>query len=165
MPAFTVVLAFLKGGLGWLWEFFSSHIGQLVLVGMVAWFWAGHRANVRCEARFDAERAAAVAAANAEAARQADAAREIAEAATARLEEEQAIESDMLAQIEAYDKEETKADANSNLRAPRAHEDGKPACSPVVVRPCRVDDVFVERMRRLDATAHRRAPRPARGAR
>lgn len=151
MPALTVVLAFIKGGLGWLWEFFSSHFGQLVLVGLVAWFWAGHRARVACDERFEIARAEAVAAANAETARQAEAARDIAAAATARVEEEQALEKELRAQIDAFDKEEV-------------NEPTKPTCSPAVIRPCRVDDRFADSVRRLDAAA-RRAPKPARGAR
>ncbi len=158
MPALAVILAFVKGGLGWLWEFFSSHIGQLVLVGLVCWFWSAHRTNVKWEARVEADRQAAVAAAKAEETRQADAAREIAEAATDRLAEEQALVRDLQAQIEAFDKEETIADE-------KPIPSGKPSCTPAVVRPCRVDDAFFRRLQQLDAAAHRRAPGPAHRAR
>lgn len=157
MPALTVILAFVKGGLGWLWEFFSSHIGQLVLVGLVCWFWSGHRANVYWKERIAADRAAAVAAAQAEAVRQADAARDIAAAATSRLAEEQALIKDMQAQIDAFDKEESTPNEPQIIR-------DKPTCSQVVVRPCRVDDAFAARVRRLDAAGHR-APGAARKAR
>lgn len=154
MPAIPVVLAFLKGGLGWLWDFLSSHFGQLVAVALVAWFWSAHRANERCATRITEDQAAAVAAAQAETVRQADAAREIAAAATDRLVEEQALAADLRVQIEALDKEE-EADAPPP----------KPSCTPAVVRPCRVDDRFADRLRRLDAAAARRPARAAPGAR
>lgn len=150
------ILAFLRGGLGWLWEFFSTHIGQLVLVGLVCWFWSAHRVNLKWEAQIESDRQTALAAAKAEQDRQAAAAREIAEAATDRLAEEQALVRDLREQIEAFDKEETAADEKPLPR--------KPSCSPAVVRPCRVDDAFARRVQQLDATAHRHAPVPSRRA-
>lgn len=151
MP-FAVIIAAMKGGMGWLWDFLSSHFGQLVAVALVAWVWSAHRANVACDARIAAEQSAALAAAQEEATRQAQAAVEIAQAATERLVEEQALERDLQAQIDAFDKEET-ADAPPSK--------DKPPCTPAVIRPCRVDDAFADRVRRLDATAGRRPSKPA----
>ncbi len=153
MPALPVILAFVKGGLGWLWEFFSSHIGQLVLVGLVCWFWSAHRSNVYWETKIEQDRQAAIAAAEAEQVRQAEAAREIAAAAADRFAKEQALVRDLQAQIDAFDKEET---ANEADRLPPRD---KPTCTPAVVRPCRVDGDFARRLQHLDATADRHARR------
>lgn len=146
MPVLITIAAFLKGGLGWLWEFLSSHFGQLVAVFLVAWFWNGHRVNAQWEARVAEEKAAAASAYRAEVARQESAAREIAAAATTRLVEEQALAASLKAEIAALDKEET-ADAPP-----------LPNCSPAVIRPCRVDGAFAKRVQHFDAIARKAAP-------
>lgn len=152
MPAIPVILAFLKGGLGWLWDFLSSHVGQLVLVGVVAWFWSAHRANEACKADADAFRASLQAARDAEIARQEQAATEIAAAATERYGEELSLTADLRRRLE----DARKAEAHETVRI----VNGKPQV--IVSRRCSIDDAFIARVKDMDAVARRGRVRPHR---
>ena len=151
MPALLLPL------LGGLWRavvaLMGSPVGWCLAAFIAGWILGGNRVRGQWAEETAAEKAAYAR----EVARQEDAAREIAGEATKRLVEEQALARDLQAQIEDFDKEEKAADAKPQPRP-------LPTCSPVVIRPCRVDDAFANSVRRLDAAADR-ARTPARRAR
>ena len=148
MPAFLLPL------LGGAWRavvaLMASPVGWCLGAFIAGWMISGHRVR----AQWAEETAAEKAAYQREVARQEAAAKEIAGEATKRLVEEQILARDLQAQIEAFDKEETAADAKPPL----------PSCTPAVIRPCRVDDAFANSVRQFDAAAAR-ARAPARKAR
>jgi hypothetical protein len=148
MPAFLLPL------LGGLWRavvaLAASPVGWCLAAFVAGWMLSGHRVR----AQWAEETAAEKAAYQREVARQERAATEIAAEATKRLADEQTLARDLQAQIEAFDKEETAADAKPPL----------PSCTPAVIRSCRVDDAFANSVRQLDATAAR-SRAPARKAR
>lgn len=149
MPAFLLPL------LGGLWRaivaLMTSPVGWCLAAFALGWVVNGNRVR----AQWAEETAAEKAAYEREVARQETAATEIAAEATKRLSDEQRLAHDLQSQIEAFDKEEIAADVQPH--APRA----KPSCTPAIVRPCVVDDVFADRLRQLDATARTR-PSPRR---
>lgn len=132
-----------------LWSFLSSRFGQICLAFTVAWVWSGWRTDDHWRDVIAVREAAAQAAYRAEIARQSTAAQEIAAAATARAEEDSAVERDLREQIDAFAALETPHEAPDQISK-----------APV----CIIDGYFADRVRRLDA-AGRRAPRPSRAAR
>jgi hypothetical protein len=144
MPAFLLPL------LGGVWRaviaLMSSPVGWCLAAFVAGWMISGHRVR----AQWAEETAAEKAAYQREVARQETAAKEIAGEATKRLVEEQALTRDLQAHIEAFDREESVADAPPSRT--------KPSCTPAVIRPCRVDDAFADRVRQFDAAADRARP-------
>ena len=131
----------------------GSPVGWCLAAFVAGWMISGHRVN----AMWAAEKAAQKAAYQREVARQEAAAKEIAQAATQRVEEELAMQASLRDQIADLEREENRHDASAKPAK-------TPPCTPAVIRPCRVDDAFADRMRRLDDAAHRKAA-PARPAR
>lgn len=82
----------------------TSRVGQLGLVALVSWFWSAHETSVKYEKIIAAEKAAVEAAYKAEILREQYAAREIAEAATRRAEDDLNAANDMQAIIDDYEK-------------------------------------------------------------
>lgn len=138
-----------------LWSFLSSRFGQIVTAFAVAWFWSGWRADDHWKAVIAAEQAQAEAAYRAEVARQEKAAQEIAAAATARAEDDAALERELRAQIEAFNVQESQ-----NVPPPRTvkqiifRERAEPSSS----RPCVIDGDFSGVVQQLDATARKAKP-------
>jgi len=154
MPfAILPVLQWLGAGF---WAFASSRAGQIIIAAAVAWFWAGARADTHWRAVIAAEKAQAEAAYRAEVARQERAAQEIAAAATARAEDDAAMERELRAQIDAFNAQESRVE---HQVPPEKHQvsDRTPAA-------CSIDGGFAGVVRRLDAAA-RRPAKPTRAAR
>ncbi len=150
MPfAILPVLQWLGSGF---WAFASSRMGQIIIVAAAAWFWAGSRADEHWRAIIAAEKAAAEAVYRAEVARQEQAAREIAVAATERAEEDAALERELRAQIEAFNAQEP---INVPASLP---QQSAPNSSTVI------DSRFADVVRQFDAAAGRPA-KPSRPAR
>lgn len=139
------ILALLQPALAAVWSFATSRLGQLILAAAVAYGVGHHRASQACADREAAERAALAAAHQVELAREAEAAREIAAAATQRAEEDAAAAS---AQQRIIDR----------LKLETAH-----VAAPAQPDHCAIDDSFARRVRDFDAAD--RAPAPARRAR
>ncbi len=143
MPfAILPVLQWLGSGF---WAFASSRMGQIIIAATVAWFWAGSRADERWRAVIAAEKTAAEVAYRAEVARQEQAAVDIAADATARAEDDAAIERELRAQIEAFNAQEQ---PNVTVSLPQP---GAPNRSAVIDRD------FERVVRKLDAAAGRPA--------
>lgn len=142
-----------------LWSFLSSRFGQIVLAFAVAWFWSGWRADDHWRAVIAAEKAAAEAAYRAEVARQERAAQEIAAAATARAEEDTALERELRAQIEAFNAQESQ-----NVPPPRTVKQiiFRERAETPFSRPCVIDGDFTGVVRRLDAAGSRKTKPPRR---
>jgi hypothetical protein len=121
----------------------SSRIGQIGLAFLIGWMLAWWKTDASWRETVAKERAAQEYALQVERTRQDAAAREIAAEATKRLEDEQASVADMAKQIEDLKRSEANAPKN---------------CPS-----CRVDDDFVERVRRIDAV--NRKTKPSRRAR
>ena len=149
MPIFAILQTLGSG----LWSFLSSRFGQICLAFVVAWLWSGSRANDHWRAVIASERAAIEAAYRAEVARQAEAAREIAEAATARAEEDAAIERELRARIDDFNAQES----SKNAQPSRTVGSPAPAC-----RPCVIDHNFTDVVRHIDAAGARKAKSPRR---
>lgn len=128
----------------------GSRAGQIVLAFVVAWFWSGSRSDTYWRGVIATEKAAVEAAYRAEVARQEAAAREIAAAATARAEEDTALEAVLRREIEAFSARETTIAPTYVEKAAAAR--------------CAIDDRFSNVVRRFDRAAHRKA-RPSRAAR
>ena len=126
----------------------ESQIGRLGLVALVAWLWGAHQANVKWEKYEAAQKAAIEAAYKAELARQAQAAKDIAETAAAKAEEDAAAASEMQKIIDDYAKQ----------IGEKPNEITK-----IVNAPCIVDDGLINVVRRIDSLG-RRAPHATRGS-
>lgn len=144
-----------------LWSFLSSRFGQIVLAFAIAWGWSGWRADDHWSGVIAAKEAAAAAASRAEVARQERAAIEIAEAATARAEDDAALERELRAQIDAFTAQESQ-----NVSPPRTIKQiiFRERAETPSSRNCVIDGAFAGVVRRLDA-AGRRPARVARRAR
>lgn len=125
----------------------KSRFGQISAAFLVAWVWSGMRTNASWQARISAEKAEIERQYQAEVTRQAQAAREIAEAATKRVEEELRTNAEMQAIINEY------ANAEKAHAIAPARPDG--------ANNCLIDDDFSSVLRRLSAPANR-SPQPAR---
>lgn len=135
MPALVQAL------IGSLFNFASSRIGQIIIAFCVAWIWSGWRADDHWRSVIAAEKAKQEAAYRAEVSRQEQAAREIAEAATARAEEDAAVADDLRRQIEAFDRQEkTRVEIKT---------------VPGKASPCAIDDGFAGVVRSLDLSARK----------
>lgn len=86
--AIDAILSGLKAFLSLALEFAKTWIGGVVIAFAIAWLWSGWRHDAACDAREAAARAAAEAAAEAKIAEWETAAKDIAQAATERLEED-----------------------------------------------------------------------------
>lgn len=137
-----------------LWSFLSSRFGQIVTAFVVAWFWSGWRADDHWKALIAAEKAQAEAAYRAEVARQERAAQEIAAAATARAEDDAALERELRAQIEAFNAQESQ-----NVPPPRTVKQiiFRERAETPSSRPCVIDGDFSDVVRRLDSAGSRKA--------
>lgn len=83
-----------------------SRLGQIALAFVVAWFWSAHNTSVKYEKQIAVEKAQIEAAYQAEIQREQYAAREIAEAATRRAEDDADAAKDMQAIIDEYEKKQ-----------------------------------------------------------
>lgn len=142
-----------------LWSFLSSRFGQIVTAFVIAWLWAGWRADDHWKAVIAAEKSAAEAAYRAEVARQERAAQEIAVAATARAEEDASLERELRAQIEAFNAQESQ-----NVPPPRTVKQiiFRERAETPSSRPCVIDSDFTGVVRRLDAAGSRKTKPPRR---
>lgn len=158
MP-FTILSAIQWLGAGF-WAFASSRMGQITIAAVVAWFWAGARADDHWRAVIAADKAQAEAAYRAEVARQEQAARAIAAGTRQRDEDSAALARLQSDQIADFNRQESQ-----NVPPPRTvkqiifRERAAPSS-----RPCVIDSDFTGVVRRLDATALRPA-KPADAAR
>ena len=139
-----------------LWSFLSSRFGQICLAFAIAWVWSGWRADDHWRGVIAQREAAAQAAYRSEIARQSAAAQEIAAAATARADDDAALERELRAQIDAITAQESTREPQVNAQKPQVNAQKRPDCS--------IDGDFAGVVRRLDA-AGRRPPRVARRAR
>ena len=130
--------------------FAGSRIGQIVIAFVVAWLWSGARTDDHWRGVIATEKASVEAAYRAEVARQEQAAREIAAAATARAEEDAALEAALRQEIEAF--------------AAREKTDAPTITQKAASVRCAVDDHFAGLVRQFDRAAHRKA-RPSRATR
>ena len=122
-------------------DLIRSRFGQIAVAFAVPWFWSGWRTDDAWRARVAAEKAEIERQYQAEVARQAQASREIADAAIKRADEERAISSELRDKIERY------ANAEKSLPS-MAH--------------CVVDDDFADVVRKLTpATRPAKPPRAA----
>lgn len=137
------------------WSFLSSRFGQIVTAFVVAWVWSGWRADDHWRGVIAQREAAAQAAYRAEIARQERAAVEIAAAATARAEEDLALERELRAQIESFNAQESQ-----NVPPSRTVEQiiFRERAEPPSSCPCVIDSDFTGVVRRLDATARKTKP-------
>lgn len=139
LAAFSVLKPFVSAT----WSFATSRLGQLILAAAVAYGVGHHRASQACADREAAQRAALERAHQVELAREAEASREIAAAATQRAEEDAATAS---AQQQIIDRLKSET---ANVPPTKSH--------------CNIDDAFARRVRGFDAAD--RAPAPPRRAR
>lgn len=123
----------------------GSRIGQLAIVALVSWFWGSHETAIKYQKLIAAEKAAVEAAYRAELQRQEYAAREIAEAATRRAEDDADAAKDMQAVIDDYAK---KLKEQSNVKVKVDHN-------------CGIDSDFAGVLQQL-SNADRRHSRAAR---
>jgi len=91
-----------------IFQLFLSRPGQLILAFSVAWTWSWWRTDAHWRSVIAAEKAEIELRYQVEIARQAEAAREIAEAATTRVSEELELNADLKAKIERYANAEKK---------------------------------------------------------
>lgn len=134
-------MPFLSIAFGFLSDLARSRIGQFAIVFAIAWIWSGWKMDASWRARVAAERVEIERLYQAEVARQAQAAREIAEEATRRVEEEMAVNSDLQEKIARYADDEKKLPS-------MAH--------------CIVDDDFADVVRKLSPAT--RPPKPSAGS-
>lgn len=80
----------------------GSRVGQIAIAFAIAWVWSWHNTSLNYEKRISAEKAAVEAAYRAEIQREQYAAREIAEAATRRAEDDAEAAKDMQSIIDDY---------------------------------------------------------------
>ena len=149
-------LPILRAAWSGLWSALSSRAGQIVVAAGIAWVWSGWRADDHWRGVIAQREAAAQAAYRAEVARQERAAVEIAAAATARAEDDAALERELRAQIDAFTQQESPREPQVNAQRPQVNAQKHPACV--------IDGAFAGVVRRLDA-AGRRPARVARRAR
>lgn len=141
------------------WSFATSRLGQIILAAAVAYGLGHHRASHACAAREAAQRAALERAHQVELAREAEAASEIAAAATQRLEDDAAAASAQQQIIDRLESEPAHV-AKLSQNIDRGHAVAPAAPS----RPCVVDGALARRVRDFDA-AGRGARAPAGAAR
>jgi len=155
------LLPILKAACSGLWSALSSRAGQIVVAAGIAWLWSGWRADDHWRGVIAQREAAAQAAYRAEVARQERAAVEIAAAATARAEDDAALERELRAQIDAFTAQESQ-----NVPPPRTIKQiiFRERAETPSSRNCVIDGAFAGVVRRLDA-AGRRPARVARRAR
>ena len=113
----------------------------MALVAAVAWFWSAHETNVKWKVQIASEKAAAEAQYRAEIARQEQLARDIAEAATKRAQDDALAAEDMRKVIDEY---EAKLAGKPQVVY---KESGKVSCA--------IDDNFTSFVRKLDASARK----------
>lgn len=128
-----------------LWTLLTSRIAHLAIVALLSFSYGYHKAAVYWQSAIAAEKAQAEAAYRAEVARQEQAAREIAAAATARAEDDAALERELRRQIEAFNAQESISNATS-----------------LAPNPCLIDGAFADSLRQFDAAARRPAKPPRR---
>lgn len=134
----TLVLSFLE-------SLIKSRVGQLILVALVSWFWSSHNTASYWRGVIAQEKAQIEAAYKAEVARQEAAAKEIAEAATARAEEDAVAVAGMQKIISDYEK---KLKEKPHVSAQKSD--------------CVVDNDFAGVVRQLSNTGGRKTPAPHR---
>lgn len=115
-----------------------SRIGQIAVAFAVAWFWSQHNTKVYFEKQIAVEKAQVEAAYQAEIQREQFAAREIAEAATRRAEDDENAAKDMQAIIDEYEKKQK-----------------EPANVKVQKVPCDIDGDFAGVVQRLTKASDR----------
>lgn len=125
----------------------GSRIGQIGLAFVIGWAMAWWKTDAGWRETVAKERAAAEYALQVERARQDAAAREIAAAATERLEYEKTRASDMAARIRELEIAEQRHEP-TNAVTLQCQASGKLA--PVIVQPCRLTNADIEFMRRID---------------
>lgn len=119
--------------------FASSRIGQIIIAFCVAWIWSGWKTEDHWRAIIAAEKAAAEAAYRAEISRQEQAAKDIAQAATVRAEEDAALERELRAQIEEFTSQDKPNESTS-----------KPSAAVKKDANCVIDHDFSQFVRKLD---------------
>jgi hypothetical protein len=119
----------------------GNRFGQMAIVAAVSWFWSAHQTNVKWQIQIAAEKAAAEAQYKAEIARQEQLARDIAEAATKRAQDDALAADDMRKVIDEY---EAKLAEKPTVVY---KESGKVSCT--------IDDNFTSFVRKLDASARK----------
>ena len=141
MPVLSLILPFLQD----VFKFATSRFGSTVLVALFAFGFGHHRASVGFEEREAAARAQLVRAHEVEVAREAQAAQEIAAAATARAANDAEIIKSQDAAIHQLELQEaSKVHANAHAKTGG---------------PCFVDGAFADSVRQFD-TINDRTPLP-----
>lgn len=118
----------------------TSRAGQLALAFAVAWMWSWWRTDASWRAVIAAEKAQIERQYQAEVARQAQAAQDIARDATARVEQEMSFNADLQAIIERYANEEAKPQVGVSNKT-------------IVRGDCAIDDNFIGVVRKLSSAA------------
>ena len=126
----------------------TSRVGQLGLVALGSWLWSAHETTVKYEKIIAAEKAAVEAAYRAELLREQYAAREIAEAATRRAEDDAEAAKDMQAVIDEY----------------AAKLKDTPNAQVKISDNCSIDSDFAKFVQRIGEASYRH-PRAARRSR
>ena len=150
MPILSQIVLF---GTSFLGSLLQSRAGQLIIVGLVAWFWSAHSTATHWKSVIAQEKAEIERAYKAEVARQQKAAEDIAQAATERADDDARVVADMQAIITNYEKKfKEKAHVTANKPNPG---------------DCVIDDHFSGVVQQLSSAARRtsKAPRAARGVR
>jgi hypothetical protein len=121
----------------------GNRFGQIAIAFVVAWLWSYHETSVHYEKLIAAEKAAANAAYKAELARQAQAAKDIAQEAAARSEADAKAASEMQKMIDDY----------ASKLGEKPNEITK-----IVNSPCVVDSEFSNVVRKLDSLGRKAKP-------
>lgn len=135
-PAFEIIKSIIS-------SIIESRIGQMALVGVVAWFWSAHNTNVAWETKIATERAQIEAIYQTEVQRQREATLEIQNRAEKRDAEHAEVVADMRATIEDY--------MNKVKEQPHVVTKNR------VVNDCSIDSGFSSVVRQLDTTRNRKA--------
>lgn len=117
----------------------SSRIGQIIMAVCAGWIWGWHSTTVDYEKRISAEKAQIEAAYKAEIQREEYAAREIAEAATRRAEDDAEAVKDMQEIIDEY---------TNKLKE-------KPDAKTKIIDNCSIDSNFIDVVRKLSNASNR----------
>lgn len=127
MPFLALIIPWAKTAAEFFFRFIESRIGQIILAFVIAWVWSGWKTDEEWKSKIAAEKLEIERLYKAELNRQADAAHDIAVAATARAEEDAELVRNMQGIIDSY----------SNKGAPNVVFKSGPAGA------CVVDDAFI----------------------
>jgi hypothetical protein len=139
MPFLALIIPWAKTAAEFFFRFIESRIGQIILAFVVGWIWSGWKTDEEWQSKIAAEKLEIERLYKAELKRQADAAHDIAVAATARAEEDAELVRNMQSIINSY----------SSKGAPNVVFKNGPAGS------CVIDDDFIGIVQQLNNTSRK----------